>query len=269
MPRRCRPLLGTFVEISADDETAISEAFAEIARIHHLMSAHEAGSDVSKINRGAHRDAVLVDPSTMEVLSRSLFWSDASDGAFDIVRAGRAAVSSGFIPRHPAQPLPEALDYKMLLLDHCHVRLNLPGAIDLGGIAKGYAIDRAIEVLRSLGCPRGLVNAGGDLAGFGEHPWPVSIPHSETAAALIDIELSNSALATSARHADAHLPKSWEIYRMASVMAPAAIDADALTKILLSGSQTARACLSLCAAAGLRMCKDGTIENLMPATYRA
>src|SRR4051812_19403334 len=106
--RRCRPLLGTFVEVTADRLSAIEAAFGAVEKAHRLMSAHEPDSDVSRINRSAHLRAVEVHDWTMRVIERARFWSRRSEGAFDVLRAGKAALLSGYLPRHPDQPRPEA-----------------------------------------------------------------------------------------------------------------------------------------------------------------
>src|SRR5215831_4299546 len=91
--RRARPLLGTFVEIaasgaaSADMEDAVEAAFAAVARVHRLMSFHDPGSDVSRLNREAKAGAVAVDPWTFEVLEIAQDLHRRSGGAFDIAVA--------------------------------------------------------------------------------------------------------------------------------------------------------------------------------------
>src|SRR5438552_4284069 len=108
MHSRCRPLLGTLVEVTADREEAIEAAFAAVDKVHRLMSAHEPDSDVSRINRFAHLRRVEVHDWTARVIERALFWSKRSAGAFDVVRAGKAAVEDGRLPRHADQPQPDA-----------------------------------------------------------------------------------------------------------------------------------------------------------------
>src|SRR5437870_12383606 len=98
--RRCRPLLGTFVEVAAEREEAIEAAFAAVSQVHRLMSAHEPDSDVSRINRFAHLRPVAVHEWTARVIERALFWSKRTEGAFDVVRAGKAALERGLMPRH-------------------------------------------------------------------------------------------------------------------------------------------------------------------------
>jgi len=263
MPRRCRPSLGTFVEIECDSEPAIEAAFAAIERVHRLMSAHEPDSDLSRINRFAHLAPVAVDEWTAWVLERALFWSRESEGAFDVVRAGHSAIESGYLPRHGGQPEPVAAHWSWLEIQGRSVRLLKAGCVDLGGIAKGFAVDRAIETLRAAGARSGLVNAGGDLACFGPEPSPVRIAHPRTRSAVAKVWLSNEALATSAIHADhasPHLPGRDRRYVSATVRARQAVDADALTKVMFSGSPVAGRCLDLAGADGLLLSPDGGVE---------
>ena len=237
MVRRCRPLLGTFVEVAADREETIDVAFAAVEQVHRLMSAHEPDSDVSRINRFAHLRPIEVNEWTARVIERALFWSKASEGAFDVVRAGKAAVQGELIPHHADQPTPEAAHWTLLEVQGTSVRLLKPGCIDLGGIAKGFAVDRAVDALRNAGCARGLVNAGGDLRGFGPEPWPVSIVDPLGRRPVAEIPIHNEALATSAGLPSddglsfAHLGgrRDWV---SVSILAGNACDADSLTKIL-------------------------------------
>ena len=264
MPRRCRPLLGTFVEIEAASESAIEAGYAAIAKVHRLMSAHEPDSDLSRVNRFAHLGPVEVHAWTALVLERALFWAKESEGAFDPVRAGKAAIESGYLPRHPGQPEPAAAHWSWLELQGRSIRLLKPGCIDLGGIAKGFALDKAIEAMRRAGADRGLVNAGGDMAVFGPQPWPAHIADPVTRSPRIEIVLDNEALATSAAVDGgwAHLPGADQCWLSASVRARSAMDADALTKALLSGSPQAHRCLDLACATALRIACDGSVEEV-------
>ncbi len=263
MPRRCRPLLGTFVEIEADSEAAIEAGYAAIATVHRLMSAHEPDSDLSRVNRFAHRDPVEVDGWMALVLERALFWAKESEGAFDSVRAGKAAIESAYLPLHQGQPQAEAAHWSWLELQGRSVRLLKPGCIDLGGIAKGFAVDKAIDALRRAGVDRGFVNAGGDMAGFGPRPWSVQVADPVTRSARIELALDDGALATSAilEGGWAHLPRADRRWFSATVRARYAMDADALSKILFSGSSRIGHCLQLARATGLRIARDGSIEE--------
>lgn len=172
--RRARPLLGTLVDIRVDAEAAqaahaIEAAFAVVEQIHHLMSFHETNSDVSRINAADAHCAVNIDPHTYRVLAFARHIGDLSDGAFDIAVAD-ILVKDGFLPNNRKGSLPAgAATYRDLdlLPDNC-VQWQQHGWIDLGGIAKGYAVDCAVETLQSHGIRHGVVNAGGDLRCFGE-----------------------------------------------------------------------------------------------------
>ena len=269
---RCRPFLGTFVEISGECESAIDAGFEAVARVHDLMSAHAPESDVSRINRFAHREAVAVDAWTATVLDRALFWWRHSGGLFDVVRAGFDAIRSGRLPVHENQPRPEAHSSAAILLDGGTVRLTNPAALDLGGIAKGLAVDQAVSAMKAAGAKAGFVNAGGDLAGFGPSPWPVDVRHPTLRHAVARIAVSNGALATSAvlpGGEASHLPDRDPHLLSATVCAPLAIDADALAKLLLSGVPVAHACLGSAAAEGMVLADDGSVTLVGAAAEAA
>ena len=240
MIRRCRPWLGTFVEVECEDLTQADAAFAAIALVHQLMSAHDPDSELSRINCGGHRQAITVSAPTADVLRRALRWTELSGGAFDIVRAGRESLARGALPRHPGQQAPNRrADWSTVRLAGNNVSLDQPACLDLGGIAKGYAVDLAIAAMREAGALRGLVNAGGDLRVFGDQPLPITIPDPQSRQPLVTTTLSNAALATSAGlpgaldHLDfSHLPRSALDWISVTVRAQTACDADALAKIV-------------------------------------
>jgi thiamine biosynthesis lipoprotein len=264
--RRCRPLLGTFVEIECDREAAIEEAFAAVGRVHGLMSAHEIESDISSINRFGHLRSVEVSEWTARVIERALFWSRLSSGAFDVVRAGRAALAKGLIPLHGDQPRPVAGHWTWLEIQGCFVRLLKPGCIDLGGIAKGFAVDRAIDVLRSCGCEFGLVNAGGDLAFFGRQTMTVTLVEPMRRKPAGEIDLLEGAIATSAGLPDGgdlsfdHLTDKQGLWTSVTVSADNACDADALTKIVWALGHRAAPLLAFAEAQAFAIREDAAIE---------
>lgn len=254
--RRCRPWLGTYVEVECDGLAAAEAAFAAIAQVHHLMSAHEPDSELSRINRSGHRQTVAVSAPTADVLRRARRWAEVSGGAFDIVQAGRDSLARGALPRHPGQPAPDSgADWSTVRLDGNDVSLDRPACLDLGGIAKGYAVDLAVAAMREAGAARGLVNAGGDLRLFGDQPLSIAVPDPQSRQPLVMTMLSNAALATSAglraTSADlpepldrldfSHLPRSARDWISVTVRAPTACDADALAKIVWALGQSAEA----------------------------
>ncbi|HEX6660329.1 MAG TPA: FAD:protein FMN transferase [Sphingomicrobium sp.] len=270
MFRRCRPLLGTFVEIEAASKAAIEAAYGTIAEVHRLMSAHEPDSDLSRINCFAHLGPVEVHPWTALVLERALFWAKESQGAFDPLWAGKAAIENGNLPRHAGQPEPVAAHWTWLELQGGSVRLLKPGCIDLGGIAKGFAVDQAVAAMRRAGMTQGLVNAGGDVFAFGEEPWTISVAHPFTRRPAVQLVLHDEAVATSAfvDGSSAHLPplRRWT---SVTVRAPNACDADALTKIAWAAPSNLRDLLARAGALALGIRPDGRVEDIGPAALAA
>ena len=258
---RCRPLIGTFVEITGD-EGAIEAGFEAIERAHRLMSAHEPDSDLSRINRFAHEQPVEVDSWTAAVLERAFFWSRHSEGAFDVVAAGAAAIASGYLPLHDGQPRPVAAHWTRMEMCGRTLKLQKPACVDLGGIAKGFAVDRAVAAMKATGCESGLVNAGGDIAGFGPQPWPVQVVQPSDRRAIANVAISNGAIATSSVLPDGssgHVLMLAGGQVSATVCAPNAMDADALTKIVLSGSPATGRCLDIAEAQAFVVDRGGAI----------
>ena len=258
--RRARPLLGTFVEIrveglgTAAAARAIDRAFAEIAAVHRLMSFHETGSDLGRLHRTPIGDRVAIDTRTHEVLAWSIRIAAASAGAFDPTVAARQ-VERGLLPRPASAWRPHPLaDWRDIeLTDAAQVRLARPLWIDLGGIAKGYAVDRALEMLVDAGAIQACVNAGGDLRVAGPRAEIVHLRTGSGIAAAPALELIDGALATSGC---ASLAQTLRAARSAvrsagpastradrhgtiSVAAPRCIVADALTKVVLAAGPDA------------------------------
>ena len=248
--RRARPLLGTLVEIGAAGENAvpaIEAAFREIEIIHRLMSFHETDSDIARLNRAPLLTAQQVDARTYEVLSWAQKISALSDGAFDIT-VGAKLVTAGFLPK-PADaewPSEEANFRDLSLLSDNRVLLRHRAWIDLGGIAKGYAVDRAAATLKCNGVDSGIVNAGGDLYAFGALQ-PIHIRHPEDASRLFSLgTLTDAAVASSSgcfteRREDGastdplvdprrNTTMRWQ--QSVTVVAPRCLIADALTKVV-------------------------------------
>ena len=191
--RRTHFIMGTLVEITvshADENVAnlaMTQAFDEMRRIEKLMSPHLLDSEISQLNRSAGGAALALSPEVVEVLREAARWSEASAGAFDVTIEPVARLWN-FDEAEPQVPDPERLkraltkiNYRDIKIKNGRVRLTQPGmAINLGGIAKGYAVDRAAAILRGL-VPNAIINAGGDLTAFGrrdpEHPWIIGLQH--------------------------------------------------------------------------------------------
>lgn len=207
--------MGTVIEItllSEDEEAARKaslQAFQEIKRIEQLMSPWIGTSDVSHLNRFAGKDWVKVSPETFDVIQKSQKISGLSEGAFDITIAPltglwRKARERGIPPSsEEIKKILGLVNFRNLLIrPDGKVFLKKKGmAIDLGGIAKGYAVDRAFEILTSLGYKNLIINAGGDLrvGGLKENqPWLIGIQDPRSAEKVMaTISVSDSAIATS------------------------------------------------------------------------
>ena len=158
---RLRPALGTFVSIycvasnEADAERASAAAFEPFAAVHRLMHP-VSGQDLGALRSVQIGRAVRVHPWTWKVLTLCADINDASEGRFD-----------------PCLPERDGsmLDIELPEPEVVVIRKRI--ALDLGGIAKGFAVDRAIEQLMAAGCIGGQVNAGGDMRVFGENTTPV------------------------------------------------------------------------------------------------
>lgn len=248
--RRARPLLGTLVEIAVPPGTApgaLDAAFGAVARVQRLMSAHDPASDLSKLNRGAHFAEMSVDAWTFDVFRLALELHRASDGVFDCAVGGRQ-VLAGRLPRMGDDaPAADATSAQIALSTPHRVQYRKRLQVDFGGIAKGYAVDRAIEALREARVPWGIVNAGGDLRAFGGIPQVVHV--RLPGGRLLPVgTVSDGAVATST--AEDHPPLGLPVLdgrggnrmaaRIASVFAPTCALADAMTKVaLVLGSSSA------------------------------
>lgn len=266
--RRCRPLLGTFVEIAASGlpegklQRAVNAAFAAVERIQRLMSAHDADSELSLLNCDAARHAVTVSAETFAVLRRADRLATESGGAFDYTVAPtltRWGYRSGALQRR------EPHGYKFVVFQRGRqVRFLRPLALDLGGIAKGFAVDAAIEALRKCGVTAAVVNAGGDLRVFGPQPSTVHLRHPAAPQTFAHaIELRQGALATSS---PCFTERNWRDRRVSHLVNPLRPDAavtgcvsvsvrarecwlaDALTKVVLNAPLRAETLLRKYAA---------------------
>ncbi|GAB3345222.1 FAD:protein FMN transferase [Lysobacter tyrosinilyticus] len=249
--QRARPLLGTVVAIrldacAHDADAAIDAAFAEIEAVHRAMSFHEADSELSRLNRKAMHTAQPVGTRLWRVLRAALALARASNGRFDPSIAAHL-VRSGHLPEplHAPTPDPHATWHDIELLPQRQVRFRRALWLDLGGIAKGYAVDRAVAVLRAHGAQVGVVNAGGDLRVFGDSEETVLVREpADPRRSRPLLQLREGAVATSAGYfsanaggsalVDPHTKARLGSDVSVSVCAPRALWADALTKVVLA-----------------------------------
>lgn len=209
--RRAQPWLGTLVDIrcaGGNAPVALDAAFAAVAQVHGCMSPQQPASDLARFNTAAAGTGIECDAHTLRVLRASRALAEQSGEIFDptLGSGGLAAwsLAGGTLHKHRAET-----------------------RLDLGGIAKGHAVDMAIAALQAHGCTSGVVNAGGDLRVFGDLEWPVLVRHPavpDQAQPLL--MLQDGAFATS------ELPLPQGGHTCVSVAAPQCLWADALTKIV-------------------------------------
>lgn len=190
-----RVSLGTYVTIKVQDadkgteekRDAANKAFDEVRRIEGLLSSFKEGNIIDRINNSGTNE-VFLDEETFYVLERSKYFYEASDGAFDITVLPLLEIW-GFHEKKYMVPDEDKLKETLkrigsdkMILDNKKksVRFLEPGMkIDLGGIAAGYAVDRAVLVLKENGINNALVDAGGDIYCLGEKSkgkkWSVGI----------------------------------------------------------------------------------------------
>lgn len=277
---RAQPLLGTLVELGAVGSTtpvveaAIDRGFVALRAVHARMSFHEAASDLSRIHVEAWRQPVRVHPWTWRVLRVARFLAMATDGAFDptvggtLVAAGRLPAPA-FVPA----PAPEGTWQDVVLLSGSRVWLRRPVLIDLGGIAKGFAVDRAVAAMRLGGVSACRVNAGGDLRVWSPEPQRVSVRHPgrpDWVLPLVDVW--NGAVATSAPYRDE--TGTWSgivdpaggpaggTKRSVTVFASTCLRADALTKVVALAPSACTGLLRQLGAEAVIIETDGSARHL-------
>jgi FAD:protein FMN transferase len=255
--QRARPLLGTLVAIRVEGLNpsralaAIDAAFAEVEAVHRRMSFHERASDLARLHAAEPGETVSIDTRTHAVLTCARHIAELSDGCFDPTIAARQ-VALGRLPRPTGgrAPDPGATWRDIELLSGNRVRLHRPLWLDLGGIAKGYAVDRAIELLVRAGAAHAIVNAGGDLRVAGTREEMIHLRGASRKGTVGAVSITDAALASSTSALDRRrVSRGWAgthlhgrskipiaTFSSASVIAPTCMVADALTKVVLAAS---------------------------------
>ena len=209
--------MDTFAEISCFAPSqkvasnAINETFNEIKRLENLFNRFDEKSELSKVNRLAGIEKISVDPDLFEIIKNSLYYSKISKGNFDITVTPLVGIWSSARKKDmlPNQEIIERtlkyVGYENIILDEKDLSvhfLNNLTKIDLGGIAKGYAIDKAKEILHSYGIQNALINIGGNIFAMGnplgKKDWEIGIQHPREKDKIIArLKLKNKAISTS------------------------------------------------------------------------
>lgn len=252
--KRCQPSLGTYVEIAIvhpasmlHSEDVIDQAFAQIQRVNQLMSFHDCDSDLSRINQYAHQQVVEVHEWTYQVLLTAQSLYKDTNGSFDCSIAHHLQ-AWGLLPEMDQAIVHEQATLSDLeLIAGNKVRFQRPMRIDLGGIAKGFAVDRAIDTLEGLGISKAWVNAGGDIRILGDQAESILIRDPQNPQILRELgHLMNGAIASSAPYMSKEMSKNQNNSALVnpstgmsikdpksySVIAPTCVIADGLTKAL-------------------------------------
>ena len=259
--KRTDAIMGTriYVELWDNSETHANESIdAVMAEMHHiddLMSHYKPDSQLSKINQHAAEAPVQVDPELFDLIKLSTHYSEITDGAFDITYA-----SVGYLYNYPEHIHPTEAQIKAALpavnwrnmkfndADHSVFFEHKGMRIDLGGIGKGYAVDKGIEVLQKRGIEHAVVTAGGDTRIIGDRmgrDWLVAIRHPDDPNKVVTrIPISNAAMSTSGDYEryfdengvryhhiiDPHTGHSASKVRSATVIGPTATQTDGMSK---------------------------------------
>jgi thiamine biosynthesis lipoprotein len=254
--RRSQPLLGTFVEVCIADEASApaqqkffyqeicNVVYREISKVQSLMSRHDGCSDISKINRlsaTGKRIVLPIHPWTYEVLLIAQKICIETNGLFD------CGVGQ-FDPTHTTRKshYDHASIRSIELLGSHEVSLHEPISLDLGGIAKGYAVDRGVDILKNFGIEEAVINAGGDLRVIGQQAHAINLRERVNEGAYIPLgELRDGAIASSSTRFGRTNMKGGKSYLINpktrkyieddlsySIVAPTCVVADSLTKVL-------------------------------------
>lgn len=256
-----RDMMGTQISLEIDSsdpqlaQSCADRVFNEFERIEQMMSTYLAHSELSHINEIAAKQSVQVSPELFELLLKSIRFSELSGGAFDI---SYASIGYRYDYRNQIQPddttiqqaLP-SINYRNIILKDNSIHFTHAGMrIDLGGIAKGYAVDRAIDILQKNGISSAIVTAGGDSRIIGDkngRPWIIGIQHPRKRDAYaLRIPLFDSAISTSGDYERYFLTNDERIHHIinpktgksakgswsASVIGPDATTTDALSTTL-------------------------------------
>lgn len=270
------PAMGTIYSLylyansRAEAEANARPVFQEIDRVEDLLSNYRESSELSRIDREASRSAVTTDPETFHFLQTSFAWSARSHGAFDIT-VGRLMKTWGFFRAHGGIPtdaqlaqVRQQVGWERVKLDPTQrtIRFLSPGIeLDPGGIGKGYAVERAVRLLRAEHVTAALLSAGSSTiyalgAPPGQAGWKVRVPSpGDPAHILSTVILRDTSLSTAncseknfvqnghlyCSIMDPHTLRPVEGMLQTTVIAPSATDSDALSNVffVLSAKQSA------------------------------
>jgi len=220
--KQTRMIMGTFAEVSIysnDEKTAgmaIEESLDEMERMDRIMSNYKKDSELSRLNKKAAKSPVPCNGELLDVIEQSQYYSELSGGAFDITVSPVVALWGFFREKGHVPPDKEiekvlpAVSYKNIVVNKSNDTKkpaaisfkNTQTQIDLGAIGKGYAVDKALEIIRKYGISNGCINLGGNIYVLGTPPgknaWKIGVQHPRNSGEILGyLELKNEATATS------------------------------------------------------------------------
>jgi len=207
-------IMGTVITVELWHESAnqgskqVDAIMREMRRIDELMSSYKPDSELSAVNAGAASGPVKVSTELLGMIKRALEYSDITSGSFDITYA---SAGQHYDYRNNKKPDKAQLRAALPAINYRHIKIDRsastveflhPGVrIDLGGIAKGYAVDRGMSLLQQAGVTIALISAGGDTRVIGkrrDRPWHIGIRNPRDEDSIVSmIPLENSAISTS------------------------------------------------------------------------
>jgi thiamine biosynthesis lipoprotein len=257
------PMMGTLVQVTAAADSqdragrAIQAAFEVLEEVQRTMNDRDPNSELSQINDTAFGQEVPVSSALFAVLCAAQEYSRLSEGAFDItigpqVALWRTLAKTGIPPTDTEiQEAAKRVGYEKLILNPTEqtVRFAVEGMrLDLGGIAKGYAVDAAVGAMKEQGAQGGMVDVGGNIRCFGPPPppakhWLIGIQNPRAESLIAEIRLDDFAVATSGdyrRYVEKNAKRYSHILNPATgesvgelisvtILAPSAMQADALS----------------------------------------
>lgn len=198
-----------YAEAEVDTNSIFQAVLLEIERLESILSAHKPSSDVAKIDAAAGKNPVAVNNETLEVVAKALEYAELTNDAFDITLAPVLRLYDFHQQKRPSR---NQLANALVMVDWRKVELNATAGtvflaeenmqLDLGGIAKGYIVDRAADLVQEHNIEYAVINAGGDIRVLGpkpdDTPWRIGIKDPDNPQGLFGIvEINGGSIVTS------------------------------------------------------------------------
>jgi len=265
--------MGSFIEVISNDSRAPAIVFAEFKRLEAIFNLYDESSELSHLNASGD---LIVSPEFFDILKKSKKFYELTDGAFDVTVAPLSLLWKKAISK---KQLPQEGDVKIALtsvssdylyLDQKNSRVRLlkeGGRIDLGGIAKGYAVDCAVAKLKEAHIQSAIVNAGGNIFCLGENgkkPWSVGIQNPRKAGAVIEqLELRDKAVSTSGDYEQFFIFQNKRFSHIINPKTGYPSDAGIVSAtVIASDATTADALSTACVVLGIQ--KSGAVLKRFP-----